>query len=143
MGLVTRRACGYPSAEEPSSVAVMPRDARLIVQLPRNGALERRLRDAPGVAAGEVVLDSRDADADGRIAPPDVGRVVLSVPSPEALTRDQDEVRRVIDGAGPGDEPLVVVVEAAEELRDDELAVVLDAADRAARPVVLHVAGGA
>jgi hypothetical protein len=143
MGLVTRRACGYPSAEEPSSVAVMPRDARLIVQLPRNGAVERRLRDAPGVAAGEVVLDSRDADADGRIAPPDVGRVVLSVPSPEALTRDQDEVRRVIDGAGPGDEPLVVVVEAAEELRDDELAVVLDAADRAPRPVVLHVAGGA
>jgi hypothetical protein len=120
----------------------MPRDARLIVQLPRNSAVERRLRDAPGVAAGEVVLDSRDAGTDGRIAAPDVGRVVLSVPSPEALTRDQDEVRRVIDGAGPGDEPLVVVVEAAEELRDDELAVVLDAADRAARPVVLHVAGG-
>jgi hypothetical protein len=143
MGLVTRRACGYPSAEEPSSVAVMPRDARLIVQLPRGGAVERRLRDAPGIAAGDVVLDPREPDADGRIAPPDVGQVVLSVPSPESLTREQDDVRRVIDRAGPGDEPLVVVVEAAEELRDDELAVVLDAADRAPRPVVLHVAAEA
>jgi len=121
----------------------MPRDARLIVQLPRGSAVERRLRDAPGIADGEIVLDPRDADANGRIAPPDAGQVVFSVPSPEALTREQDEVRRVIDRAGTGDEPLVVVVEAADELRDDELAVVLDAADRAPRPVVLHVAGEA
>jgi hypothetical protein len=143
MRLVTRRACGYPAAEERSSVAAMPRDARLIVQLPRGGAVERGLRQAPGIAAGEIVLDPRDSDVDGRIAPPDVGQVVLSVPSPESLTREQDEVRRVIERAGPGDEPLVVVVEAAEELRDDELAVVLDAADRAPRPVVLHVAAEA
>jgi hypothetical protein len=121
----------------------MPSDTRLIVQLPRGGSVEQRLRDAPGIADGEIVLDSRDPDADGRIAPPDVGQVVLSVPSPESLTREQDEVRRVIDRAGAGDEPLVVIVEAAEELRDDELAVVLDAADRTSRPVVLHVAGGA
>ena len=121
----------------------MPGDARLIVQLPRGGTVEQRLRDAAGVADGDIVLDSRDADADGRIAPPDVGQVVLSVPSPESFVREPDEVGRVLDRAGTGVDPLVVVVEAADELRDDELAVVLDAADRTERPVVLHVAGPA
>jgi hypothetical protein len=33
----------------------------------------------------------------------------------------------------------VVIVEAAEELREDELSVVLDAAARAPRPVILRV----
>jgi hypothetical protein len=121
----------------------MPREARLIVRLPRGGSVEHRLRETAPVAAGDVALDPRDADADGRIAPPDVGRIVLSVPSPETFVREPEGVRRVIDGAGDGDAPLVVVVEAAEELRDDELAVVLDAADRTERPVVLHVAGPA
>ena len=121
----------------------MPADARLIVQVPRGGTAEQRLRDAPAVAGGDIVLDPQPADVNGRIAPPDVGRIVLSVPSPETLTRQPDDVRRVIDGAGAGDEPLVVVIEAAEELRDDELAVVLAAADRTERAVVLHVAGPA
>ena len=145
--VATRRRGGDPAAGRAAtrrdSVAVMPREARLIVQLPHGGEAEARLREAPAVAAGDVVLDPRDADADGRIAPPDTGHVVLSVPSPETLTREPENVRRVIDGAGAGDDPLVVVIEAAEELREDELAVVLDAADRTPRPVVLHVAGAA
>ena len=66
---------------------------------------------------------------------------MLSVPSPETLSREPDEVRRVIDGAGSGPEPLVVVVEAADELRADELAAVLDAADRTSRAVILRVVG--
>jgi hypothetical protein len=33
----------------------------------------------------------------------------------------------------------VIVIEAAEELRDDELAPVLDAAARAPRPVILRI----
>jgi hypothetical protein len=121
----------------------MPREARLVVHVPRDSAVERQLESTELVRSGEVVLDSRPADLNGRIAPPDVGDVVLSVPSPETLTREPGDVRRVIDGAGAGADPLVVVVEAAEELRDDELGVVLDAADRAQRPVVLHVAGEA
>jgi hypothetical protein len=65
--------------------------------------------------------------------------VMLSLPSPEALARDADEVRRVIAHAGTGVEPLVVVVEAAEELRDDELAAVVEATGHASRPVILRV----
>ena len=122
----------------------MPREARLIVHVARGGALERQLREDPPPNLGDdVVLDARPPDEAGRIGPPDVGRVVLSVPSPETLTREPEEVRRVIDGAGEGDEPLVVVIEAAEELREDELAVVLDAADRSPRAVVLHIVGDA
>jgi hypothetical protein len=64
---------------------------------------------------------------------------VLSVPSPEALAREADEVRRVIAEAGTGVEPLVVVIEAAEELRDEELAPALAASAHASRPVILRV----
>ena len=67
----------------------------------------------------------------------------MSVLSPEALTRDQQQVRDVIRRAAPGAGPLVIIVEAAEELREDELAVVLDAAARARRSVVLRVMAGA
>ena len=64
---------------------------------------------------------------------------MLSVPSPEALAREADEVRSVIAGAGTGVEPLVVEVEAGEELRDDELAAVLEAATHAPRAVILRI----
>ena len=121
----------------------MAREARLVLQIARGGTAERRLREAPpaAVSDGSVALDTRPADAAGRLEPPDAGEVVLSVPSPESLTREPEEVRRVIDHAGTGVEPLVVVVEAADELRDDELAVVLDAAERSSRPVILRVMG--
>jgi hypothetical protein len=121
----------------------MAREARLILQIARGGAVERGLREAPpaAVADGDVALDTRAADADGRLEPPSAGDVVLSVPSPETLTREPDEVRRVVDHAGTGVEPLVVVVEAANEVRDDELAVVLDAAEHTSRPVILRVMG--
>ena len=64
----------------------------------------------------------------------------MSVLSPEALVREREELRRVLDAAGTGDEPLVVVVEVAEELREDELAAILDVARRAPRSVILRVA---
>jgi hypothetical protein len=116
---------------------------RLIIQLPRGGAVDRQLSaQAPrSIADGDVVVSRGPTDSDGYLEPPPAGEVVLSVPSPEALARDADEVRRVIGGAGTGVEPLVVVVEAAEELRDDELDAVLDAAGRASRPVILRIMG--
>jgi hypothetical protein len=73
------------------------------------------------------------------LEPPDVGEVALSVLSPEELAHEADEVRRVIGGAGTGPEPLVVVIEAAEELREEEIAPVLDGAGRTDRAVILRV----
>ena len=117
----------------------MPQDTRLIIQVARGGAVARQFEgDRPGA---DIAIDTRPADENGRIEPPDVGHVVLAVPSPETLSREADEVRRVIDAAGTGSEPLVVVVEAADELRDDELAAVLDAADRTSRAVILRIVG--
>jgi hypothetical protein len=91
------------------------------------------------VAGGEVVVDAGPTDAEGVLEPPPGGEVVLSVLSPEALAREAGEVRRVIAGAGTGVEPLVVVVEAAEELRDDELAAILEAAGHTSRAVILRI----
>ena len=61
------------------------------------------------------------------------------MPSPEGLARDAGEVRRVIAQAGTGAEPLVVEVEAAEELREEEVAPLLEAAGHASRPVILRI----
>ena len=108
----------------------MVNGTRLIIQLASASAVARQLSEhAPrSVVTGETVVIAGQADAQGNLEAPDGGEVVLSVPSPEALTREADEVRRVIERAGTGVEPLVVVVEAADELREDELAVVLEAA---------------
>jgi transcription initiation factor IIE alpha subunit len=45
----------------------------------------------------------------------------------------------VIAQAGTGVEPLVVVVEAAGELREDELAAVLEAAQHTSRRVIMRI----
>jgi hypothetical protein len=119
----------------------MTSDAVVIVEVPSGGAVDRYLRTdpPPSVASGRVVLDLLAAEEDRRLGPPEAGEVVMSVPSPEALARDQQEVRDVIERTPASAEPLVIIVEAAEELREDELAVVLDAADRAGRTVILRV----
>jgi hypothetical protein len=114
---------------------------RIIIQVPRGSEVERRLKAQPpnALATGEAVVESEPADASGYLEPPDAGDVVLSVPSPETLVREREEVRRVITEASPGIGPPVVVVEAAEELRDEELDAVVDAAERTSFPVILRV----
>lgn len=80
-----------------------------------------------------------ETDDQGVLVPPDAGEVVLTVPSPEALSRDPAQVGRVIDHAGTGIEPLVIVIDDAEELREEELAALVHAAARSPRPVIVRV----
>ena len=103
--------------------------------------MERQLREQPPPAArgDDVVVDVGVADADGNLEPPLAGEVVITLPAPEALRRQVDDVRRVLDEAGTGIEPLVILIEAAEVFREEELAPVVAAADRAPRPVILRV----
>jgi hypothetical protein len=113
----------------------------LILQVPRDGPLHRQLSQdpPPSLAGEEVVIEPLPGDAEGNLDPPAVGEVVLSVPSPESLSREPHELRRVLRQAGAGVEPLVVVIEAAEELRDEEVAPLLDAVRHASRPVIVRV----
>jgi hypothetical protein len=119
----------------------MNNQPRLIIEVPRGGAVDLQLRAKapPSVVSGEVVVEVGPTDAEGNLEAPSAGQVVLSVPSPETLAREADEVRRVISQAGTGVEPLVVSVEAAEEIRDDELAAILDATNHTPRAVILRV----
>ena len=119
----------------------MTNETGLIVQLPRGGAVDRQLRadPPPSVVSGQVVLDHVPREADGRLGPPEAGEVVMSVLSPEALSREADEVRDVIGHAPEDREPLVIIVQAAEELCEEELGVVLDAAARANRRVIVRI----
>jgi len=113
----------------------------LIVQLPRDGEADRNLRADPpaSVASGRVALDHVTPGEDGRLEPPEAAEIVMSVPSPEALRREPDEVRDAIERAPDSHEPLVIIVEAAEYLREDELAVVLAAAAGSSRPVIVRI----
>lgn len=119
----------------------MPDEPRLIVELPRGGELDRALREQapPSVAGGEVAVIAGPTDERGNLEASRAGEVVLSVPSPETLRREPEQVERVIRGAGTGAEPLVVVVEAAEELREQELGALLDAASHTSRAVILRI----
>jgi hypothetical protein len=123
-------------------VALQP---RLIIELPRGGAVERQLGEQPlaAVASGEAVVEPGPTDAEGNLEASAGGEVVLSVASPEALRREAVEVRRVVEHAGSGTEPLLLVVDVAEELRQDELAAVLEAAEHARRTVILRIVSDA
>ncbi len=113
----------------------------LIIEVPAGSALEQSLRRDPpvGSAHGEVVVVGLEADEHGRLAEPTAGQVVLAVPSPETLPRESEEVRRVIDGVQSGIEPLIILVEEAESLREEELSPILDASKHARRSVILRV----
>lgn len=119
----------------------MSYEPKLIIEIPGGGAIERQLvgDPPPPVGTGLVVVEVGATDAEGNLEPPAGGEVVLSVPSPPALMRDPDELRRIVDHAGTGAAPLVVEIEAAEALTEAELRLVLDAAGRADRPVILRV----
>ncbi len=119
----------------------MDYEPRLIIEVPGGTAVDRQLsaKALKSVASGEVVVEVGPTDAEGHLEAPAAGQIVLSLPSPEALERQADEVRRVIGQAGTGIEPLVVVVEAAEELRENELAAVVDAAGHTSRAVILRI----
>jgi hypothetical protein len=114
---------------------------RLIVQLPSGGAVERQFNSQPpaSLAREDVIVETGPTDAQGVLEASTGGKVVLAVPSPEGLEREAEEVRRAIRLAGTGVEPLVIVVQAAAQLREEELSVVVDAAGHASRVVILRV----
>jgi hypothetical protein len=118
----------------------MAKEVGLIVELTRDSAVDRNVRAdlPPSIKSGRVALDHIEADDLGRLSPPPGGEVVLTVLSPEALRRDPQVVRDAIAQAD-SDQPPVIVVQAGEYLREDEIAAVLDAADRADRTVILRV----
>lgn len=122
----------------------MANPVRVIVQLARDGAVDRYLRAQPPpiLASDQVVLDHIEVDPPGDIGPPEAGEVVMSVLSPEGL-RNAQEVRDAVGQAEAGAEAVTIVVRAAEELREDELAVVLEAARRADRLVIVRIVADA
>lgn len=119
-------------------------EVELIVQLPRGSSIDVHLREEPpaSVIDGRVVLEHLAPDENGRLLPPEVGEIVLNVPAPEALRREPEEVRRVIIAAAADGGPLVLLIEGAEYLRDDELDSVLTAAAQTERVVILRILQG-
>jgi hypothetical protein len=67
------------------------------------------------------------------------GEVVLSLPAPEELGRQPDVLERVLGRAGTGASPLIVVIQAGEELLENEAEPLVGAARRAPRPVIVRV----
>jgi hypothetical protein len=120
----------------------MPENVDVIIQLPAGSVIDRQLEQdpPPSVTSGRAVVERLPAAADGTIEPPEAARVVLSFLSPEALIREAEQIRHEVQRIG-GTEPPVVVVQVAEELREDELAVLLQAAGHAGRTLLLCILG--
>jgi hypothetical protein len=119
----------------------MADEANLILQLARDSVVDRNLSVDPplSLVSGRVVLDYIAPGELARLGLTQAGEVIMSVLSPEALARESQQIRDVIRQAPATDQPLVIVVQAAEQLREDELGVVADAAARAHRLVILRV----
>ena len=119
----------------------MSEQPTLIIQVPRGSAIERQLHAAPppAIRGHGVVVQTAATDDEGNLFEALAGEVVLSVLAPEELARHADEVQRVVRQAGTGTAPLVIVVEAAEELQDHQVAPVVEAAQHAPRPVILRI----
>ena len=113
----------------------------LIIQVAQGSRVQHQLAEDPpaSLAADGVVTEVGAVDSAGNLEPPPAGEVVLAVPAPESLSREPEALHSVLRRAATGTEPLVVVIEAAEELTDADLGLVLDAARRAPRPVILRV----
>jgi hypothetical protein len=122
----------------------MADEVELIIQVPHDSSVSRDLREEPpdSVVSGRAVVEHLPVGEDGRLLAPEGGELVMSVPSPEALRREADEVRRLIRDTDEMGEPLVVVIEGAEYLRDDELAAMLAAAGETNRVVILRIMEG-
>jgi hypothetical protein len=120
----------------------MAENVGLIIQVPAGSPVDRQLDQdpPPSVSSGRAVVEPLDAASDGTIEPPEAGQVVLTYLSPEALRREPEQVRQEIRQAN-GNEPPVVVIEVAEELREDELSVLVQAAEHAGRTVLLCILG--
>jgi hypothetical protein len=112
----------------------------VIIQVPRGSAIERQLRVAPppAISGHDVLVQTAPTDDEGNLEELP-GEVVLSLPAPAELLRQADEVQRVLRRPGTGAAPLVIVIEAAEELQEDQAALVVEAARHAPRPVILRV----
>lgn len=118
----------------------MADEPTLIIQVPAGSAIEQQLRDRPpaSLAADDVLVQTGPTDAEG-VLEAIAGEIVLSFPAPEELGRRPEELRQVLDRAGTGTAPLVVVIQAAEELLEEEAAPLVDAARRAPRTVILRI----
>jgi hypothetical protein len=112
----------------------------LIIQVPSGSAIERQLRDQPpaSLTAGDVLVQTGPTDEHG-VLEELAGEVVLALAAPEGLSRHATELRRVVSQAGSGTAPLVVLIEAGEELLEEEVAPLVAAARTARRPVILRI----
>jgi hypothetical protein len=112
----------------------------LIIQVPSGSAIERQLRDQPpaSLTAGDVLVQTGPTDAHG-VLEELAGELVLALPAPEGLRRNAAELRRVLAQAGTGTAPLVVQIEAGEELLEEEVAPLVGAAKTAPRTVILRI----
>jgi hypothetical protein len=122
----------------------MADEVKLIIQVPHGSSIDRYLKADPPAAVADVrvFVEHLGAGADGKLLPPEAGEVVVSVPSPEALRREPEQVTAAISEAAADGPPLVVLVDGAEELRDDEVSAVLDAALQTDRIVILRILAG-
>jgi len=122
----------------------MADEVKLIIQVPHGSSIDLYLKADPPAAVADVrvIVEHLGAGEDGKLLPPEAGEVVLAVGSPESFRREPEEVTEAIAAADPDGPPLVVLVDGAQALRDDEIGTVLEAAEQTDRVVILRILAG-
>jgi hypothetical protein len=112
----------------------------LIIQVPRDSAIEQQLHERPpaSLRSDDVLVQTGPTDARG-VLEEMAGEVVLALPAPQELGRHAADLKRVLHEAGSGTAPLVIVIDAGEELLEEEAAPLIGAARAARRPVILRI----
>jgi hypothetical protein len=122
----------------------MADEVKLIIQVPHGSSIDLFLKADPPAAIADVrvIVEHLGAGEDGKLLPPEAGEVVLGVPSPETFRREPEQVTAAISAAAEDGPPLVILVDGAESLRDDEVGIILDAAAQTDRIVILRILAG-
>jgi hypothetical protein len=122
----------------------MADEVKLIIQVPHGSSIDLFLKADPPAAIADVrvIVEHLGAGEDGKLLPPEAGEVVLGVPSPETFRREPEQVTGAISAAAEDGPPLVILVDGAESLRDDEVGTILDAAAQTDRIVILRILAG-
>lgn len=115
-------------------------DPVLIIQAPAGALADQLAADPPpSLSSGAAVLEIGPTSAEGLLEPPSAGEIVLSIPSPATIRREPAEIRRVLAHHSSGTEPPVIVIQTAEELREEELSVLVEAARHGSRTAILRI----
>jgi hypothetical protein len=121
----------------------------VVIRVYDGGRIAKQLREDPpsaikeGQVAVEPVRDEDDNDGSaGQVVPPGTGGGAFVIRTLDALMAQRIEVREKVADAGGRGEPFHITVESADEIRNEHVEMLLEAAENVGQVVIIRVLDG-